>query len=145
MHKHDENCEHDHDHAPLITLTLDDDTQLECLVMSIFPVDDKNYIALLPIDSVDEDASEIYLYQYVEHDNDEIELINIEEDDDFKKVSEAFDALLDDEDDGFFDYDMFDEDDFDEDDFDDEDLDDDDFDDEDDDFIFFGDEDDEDF
>lgn len=117
MHKHDHNCGHDHDHAPMITLTLDDDTELDCLVMSIFPVDDKDYIALLPADSVDEDASEIYIYQYVEHDNEDIELLNIEDDEEFEKVSQAFDELLDEEDDDLFDYDLFDDDDFDDDDY----------------------------
>ena len=122
MHKHDHNCGHDHDHyhAPMITLTLDDDTELDCLVMSIFPVDDKDYIALLPADSVDEDASEIYIYQYVEHDNEDIELLNIEDDEEFEKVSQAFDELLDEEDDDLFDYDLFDDDDFDDEDDDDD-------------------------
>lgn len=122
MHKHDHNCghDHDHDHAPMITLTLDDDTELDCLVMSIFPVDDKDYIALLPADSVDEDASEIYIYQYVEHDNEDIELLNIEDDEEFEKVSQAFDELLDEEDDDLFDYDLFDDDDFDDEDDDDD-------------------------
>ncbi len=133
MHKHDHNCGHDHDHAPMITLTLDDDTELDCLVMSIFPVDDKDYIALLPADSVDEDASEIYIYQYVEHDNEDIELLNIEDDEEFEKVSQAFDELLDEEDDDLFDYDLFDDDDFDDEDDDEDFYDDDDFDDEDDD------------
>lgn len=134
MHEHDNKCAcgHNHNTEPMVTLTLDDDTQVECLVVSIFPVEDKCYIALLPVDSVDDDASEIYIYQYVEHDNDDIELINIEDDEEFKKVSEAFDEILDDEDDDYFDYDMFDDEDDDEDD---EYFDYDIFDDEDDDFF----------
>ena len=140
MHDHDCECGHDHDHELMITLTLDDDTELDCLAVSIFPVDDKHYIALLPVDAVDEDTSEIYIYQYLEHDDDEIELLNIESDDEFKKVSKAFDEL-DEEDDDFFDYDMF-EDEFD-DEFDDDyfDDDEDDYDDEDDLFFFAEDED----
>ena len=31
-----------------VTLTLDDDSELECAVVAIFPVQDKDYIALLP-------------------------------------------------------------------------------------------------
>lgn len=138
MHNHDDNCGcgHDHDHELMITLTLDDDTELDCLVLSIFPVEDKHYIALLPTDSVDEDTSEIYLYQYVEHDSDEVELLNIVSDDEFKKVSEAFDELSD-EDDDYFDYDFFEDDDFDDDD---DDFDDDyDDDDDDDNLLFFDD------
>ena len=99
MSEHEHNCEcgHDHEHEPMITLTLDDDTELECLVMSIFPVGEKNYIALLPASSVEEEESEVYLYEYVEHDNDELELLNIEKDEDFEAVSKAFDEILDEE------------------------------------------------
>lgn len=109
MHDHDHNCGcgHNHEHEPMITLTLDDDTELECIVMSIFPVGEKEYIALLAADSTDEEASEVYLYQYVEHDDDEVELINIEDDNEFEEVSQAFDALLDEEDDDYFDFDLF--------------------------------------
>ena len=31
-----------------ITLTLDDDTEVECAILTIFPVDAQEYIALLP-------------------------------------------------------------------------------------------------
>ena len=122
MHEHDHNCGcgHNHEHEPMITLTLDDDTELECIVMSIFPVGEKNYIALLAADSTDEEASEIYLYQYVEHNDDEVELINIEDDDEFEEVSQAFDELLDEEDDDFFDYDLFYDEGFDDDDYEDD-------------------------
>ena len=39
-----------------VTLTLDDGKELECVVLTIFPAGDKEYIALLPID--DEEAEE---------------------------------------------------------------------------------------
>ncbi len=35
-----------------ITLTMDDDTEVECAVLTIFPVDSTEYIALLPLDVV---------------------------------------------------------------------------------------------
>lgn len=107
MHDHNCGCGHNHEHEPMITLTLDDDTELECIVMSIFPVGEKEYIALLAADSTDDEASEVYLYQYVEHDDDEVELINIEDDNEFEEVSQAFDSLLDEEDDDYFDFDLF--------------------------------------
>lgn len=115
MHEHDHNCgcghDHDHDHEHIITLTLDDNTELECIVMSIFPVDNKNYIALLPVDSVESEEGEIYLYQYLEHDDNQIELLNIEDDDEFEAVSEVFDELLDEAefDELFDDDDLFDD------------------------------------
>ena len=33
-----------------ITLTLDDDTEIECAILTVFPVDAQEYIALLPLD-----------------------------------------------------------------------------------------------
>lgn len=79
-----------------MTLTLDDGTELECGVLAVFPVDDKQYIALLPLnDEKESEEGVIYLYQYVEHDNDEFDLLNIENDDEYEAVADAFDEILD--------------------------------------------------
>ena len=43
------NCQ-DIEDRRTITLTLDDDTEVECAILTIFPVDAKEYIALLPLD-----------------------------------------------------------------------------------------------
>lgn len=94
-------CEHDHDHEEDImdletmTLTLDDDTEVECGVLGIFSVEGlegKEYIALLPL----EDET-VLLYEYQEL-GEEIQLDVIEDDDEFDKVSAAFDELFEDED-----------------------------------------------
>ena len=96
-------CGHDHDHdmeelneeLDTITLTLDDDTELQCSILGVFDVEgieDKEYIALLP-----EDDETVLIYQYKELENDEIELLAIEDDDEFDKVSAAFDSLFDEE------------------------------------------------
>ncbi|WP_033168518.1 DUF1292 domain-containing protein [Clostridium sp. KNHs205] len=100
VHGHDCGCGHDHDHEHEhmnVTLTLDDGSELECEVLCIFPVGEKDYIALVPADNDGEEEGEIFLYQFIEHDNDEIELINIENDEEFEAVSEAFDELMDSE------------------------------------------------
>ena len=75
-----------------ITLTLEDGSDLVCDVISVFPVNDKNYIALLP--SNDDPDAEIFLYRFIEN-GEEIELENIEDDEEFEMVSDAFDELLD--------------------------------------------------
>lgn len=112
MSEHEHDCEcgcgHDHEHEEHmnVTLTLDDGTELECAVLCIFPVAEKDYIALIPAEAKEEEESEIFLYQFIEHEDDEIELLNIENDDEFEAVSEAFDELMDSEE---FD-DMFEED-----------------------------------
>ena len=75
-----------------ITLTLEDGSDLVCDVISVFPVKDKNYIALLP--SNEDPDAEIFLYRFIEN-GEEIELENIEDDEEFDMVSDAFDELLD--------------------------------------------------
>ncbi|MEG1992540.1 MAG: DUF1292 domain-containing protein [Acetivibrio sp.] len=86
--------EEEHD---TVTLTLDDDTELECLVLTTLEVGGKKYIALLPLEEDEEEEEEgtVFLYHLVTKENDEIELINIENDDEFDAVSEAFDQYLD--------------------------------------------------
>ncbi len=81
-----------------ITLTLDDDSELLCDVIATFPAKvngkEQMYIALLPTDATPE--SEIFLYRFTE-DGEEIDLQNIEDDEEFDIVSDAFDELLDEE------------------------------------------------
>lgn len=78
-----------------VTLTLDDDTELECVVLTIFPAGDKEYIALLPMEGADSEEGEVYLYRYSETEGGEPVLDNIEDDDEYEIVAEAFDELLD--------------------------------------------------
>ena len=81
-----------------ITLTLDDDSELLCDVIATFPATingkEQMYIALLPTDATPE--SEIFLYRFFE-DGEDIDLQNIEDDEEFEIVSDAFDELLDEE------------------------------------------------
>lgn len=80
-----------------VTLTLDDGSELLFDVIAIFPANINNkeqtYIALLPADAKPED--EIFLYRFISHGENDIELLNIEDDDEFDAVSDAFDELLD--------------------------------------------------
>lgn len=78
-----------------VTLTLDDGTELECLVLTIFPAGDKDYIALLPMEAADDEEGEVYLYRYEEDAEGNPNLTNIEDDDEYEVVADAFDELLD--------------------------------------------------
>lgn len=78
------NHEHDDEEMETMFLTLDDDTEIECGVLGVFPVDGKEYIALLPL----EDET-VLIYEYKEV-GEEIELEAIESDEDFEKISNAF-------------------------------------------------------
>lgn len=78
-----------------VTLTLDDGKELECVVLTIFPAGDKEYIALLPMEEDETDEGEVYLYRYSEDEDGQPNLENIEDDDEYEIVADAFDELLD--------------------------------------------------
>ena len=48
------------DEEMTVTLTLDDGTELECVVLTIFEAADKEYIALLPLDGNEAEDGEVY-------------------------------------------------------------------------------------
>ena len=77
------------DDADFITLEFENGEEVECEIMGIFDVEDKEYIALLPDDGTDD----VYLYGYKEISDEEFELVDIEDDDEFDKVSAVFSEL----------------------------------------------------
>ena len=80
-----------------MTLDLDDGGKLECIVLNVFPVNNREYIALLPMNDeghVEEDA-QIFLYRFEELGDDEVNRETIEDDDEFELVSDYFDEMLD--------------------------------------------------
>lgn len=83
------------DEEMFVTLTLDDDTEVECIVITIFEAAKKDYIALLPIDDENEDEGEVYLYRYSEDAEGNPILDNIESDDEYEVVADRFDEWLD--------------------------------------------------
>ena len=78
-----------------VTLTLHDDTEVECVVLTIFNAGEHEYIALLPMEGADSEEGEVYLYRYSETEDGTPNLDNIEDDDEYEIVAEAFDELLD--------------------------------------------------
>lgn len=102
---HHENHHHEEQY---LTVLLENDEQLKCSVLDIFEVNDNQYIALLPVGD-----DQVLLYRYVEHSQDEgFELLNIETDEEFEAVEEAFFDIFNEE--------FFEEEDYDYDDYDDE-------------------------
>ena len=73
-----------------VTLTLDDGKELECVVLTIFPAGDKEYIALLPMDDEEAEEGEVYLYRYTEDEDGQPNLENIEDDDEYETVADVF-------------------------------------------------------
>lgn len=78
-----------------VSITLDDDTVLECIVLNIFSAGDREYIAVMP--EMDDEEGTVYLYRYSETEDGQPELTNIETDEEYEIVADAFDELLDDE------------------------------------------------
>ncbi len=78
-----------------VTLTLDDGTDLECVVLTIFEAGGNDYIALLPLDGNEYEDGEVFLYRYKENADGTPELDNIISDEEYEIVADAFDELLD--------------------------------------------------
>ena len=87
----------DEEEEMTVTLTLDDDTEVECVVLTIFTAGERDYIALLPMEGEDSEEGEVYLYRYSETEDGTPVLDNIEDDDEYEIVADAFDEMLDDQ------------------------------------------------
>ena len=95
-HTHDHNCDCGCNEEVTVTLTLDNDEVIECAVLTIYSVDDKEYIALLPLnEDGDNEEGDVYIYRYVETEDGEPTLENIEDDDEYEAAADAFDEWLD--------------------------------------------------
>lgn len=87
------------DEEMTVDIELEDGTTVNCAVITILTVSDKDYIVLLPLneDGENEDG-EVWFYGYKENPddpNEEPELIYIEDDDEYDAVADAFDEYLD--------------------------------------------------
>lgn len=73
-----------------MTLSFDNGEEEECLIIGVFEVDGKEYIALDP----ENENDDIYLYGYKEINEEDFELVDIEDDAEFAAVSKEFEALM---------------------------------------------------
>ncbi|MDD3139649.1 MAG: DUF1292 domain-containing protein [Lachnospiraceae bacterium] len=99
MNKHNEgcNCGNHEEEALTVTLTLDNDEVVECSVLTIYKVEDREYIALLPLDdNGDNEEGDVFIYRFTQDGEDgEPTLDNIEDDDEYEAAADAFDEWLD--------------------------------------------------
>lgn len=93
--KNTENEELENPDDITMILSLDDGTELECIILTIFEAGDKEYIALLPTEGIESEEGEVFLYRYSETADGEPELTNIEDDEEYEIAADAFDELLD--------------------------------------------------
>lgn len=82
-----------------VELELEDGTIVNCSIVTIITVEEKDYIALLPVqeDGADTDG-EVWFYRYSENPddpNEEPQLDYIDNDDEYERVADAFDEFLD--------------------------------------------------
>lgn len=78
------------DQEAVITLEFDDGVELECEIMGVFELGEKEYIALIPLD----DSDDVYIYGYKEVGEDEFELVDIEDDAEFEAAVAEFEAIM---------------------------------------------------
>ena len=90
--------EHNLLESDVVTLTLDDDVEIECAIITTFNMDSTEYIALLPLDEDggNEDG-DVWIYRFIRdttggYDHD---LQNIEDDDEYDRAADKFDEWLD--------------------------------------------------
>jgi len=75
----------------VIPVEVEDGTQIECEVLAIFPVEGKQYIALIDKDN---DDSDIWLYRFVPVGDEEFNIEDIEDDKEFELVEDAFNKMV---------------------------------------------------
>lgn len=86
------------DEADDIRVTLDtEDGEIVCRILTIFDVDQKDYIALLPLDDKGNDNEEgaVYLYAYSEDEQGLPSIEYIADEDEYEAVADRYDELLD--------------------------------------------------
>ena len=88
----------DNDDDVVVTLDMDDGSEVTCEILTIFDLDEQDYIVLLPIEQDGKawgDDDTVYIYRYFEDEEGNASLDNIDNDDEFERVSECFDEFLD--------------------------------------------------
>ena len=79
-----------------VTLTLDNDEEIECAVLTVYEAGGRQYIALLPLDENGEsEEGDVYLYRYIDTDPENPDLENILDDEEYEIAADAFDEWLD--------------------------------------------------
>ena len=79
----------------MVTLDLDNGEQLDCEILTIFTVNEQDYIVLMPVDEHGEPLNEeqVYIYRYFEDEDQNPKLDNIATDEEYDAVAKAFDKL----------------------------------------------------
>lgn len=90
--------EHNLLESDVVTLTLDDDEEIECAIITTFEMDSKEYISLLPLDENGENEDgDVWIYRFIRDTKggNDHDLQNIEDDDEYDRAADKFDEWLD--------------------------------------------------
>jgi uncharacterized protein YrzB (UPF0473 family) len=81
-----------------VTLELDDG-EVECRILTIFDMDERDYIALMPLDKNGNDnaAGDVYIYRYFEDEEGLPSVEFIDDPEEYEATADRFDELLDEE------------------------------------------------
>ncbi len=94
----DEEFEQELDEEMTVSLELEEGTVV-CSIVTIFEMNGKDYIALMPLDEEgNAKGEEVWIYGYKENPddpNEEPELIYIDDDEEYEAASDKFDEYLD--------------------------------------------------
>lgn len=80
-----------------VSLDIDDNTSIECKILTIFEAAGKDYIALIPLDEngKENEAGDVYLYGYSEDEQGLPAVRYIDDADEYEAAADRFDELLD--------------------------------------------------
>lgn len=95
-HKHDHNCDHDHDAEEFDTIILTDDEghDHEFLHLDSLEVDGSTYFVLMPItEEEDEEADEAIILKLGKDAEGNEMLLDIEDDEEWEKVADAWESM----------------------------------------------------
>ena len=79
----------------IVTITMDDNTEVHCVILGIFEAEnDREYIALRPLDGPEAENDQVYIYRYDEDESQQPILENIADDEEFALASQAFAEMM---------------------------------------------------
>lgn len=82
----------------VVTLTLDDNEEVECAIVTTYKIEDTEYIVLLPLDENGENEDgDVWIYRFVRDTTggNDHEILNIDDDDEYEIAVDKFDEWLD--------------------------------------------------
>ena len=81
----------------VVTVSMDNGEEVTCEILTIFDVNDQDYIVLLPLDKNGEpnEDGDVIIYRYLEDEDGTPSLDNILSDEEYEAVSKRFNELQD--------------------------------------------------